>query len=766
MPLDRKNISSSANAPSPGGKASAPSQKSGNSGFSKSTRYKFCEDLEAFREVYQKKFKVEDGYGDFDDVSKHIVKSKVILFRTLYKIYSMKPFIEPIGPQTGSQDEVLEITFGITEDAKTVVATVPSLDDWIVDNKEIGIEFEKGFCTISVTPKEGQYGDCVMTVRVDDPVGTSQHSFDISFMERKAKKSKRKKKKNAGNAMFEDDGVFVDSDDESEEEERPGNARRWTVKQVGEFLFENNFANLRQTFEAEQVNGAELLKLDMGALESRFKIKKMKTKKQLHGWVEKLNTEADLIEYQEEQDKLAIEERRLAREKLQNEKQEAASRPNTSGSMGSSVMSLSRPGTAQSMGEDAWMSHAPSVYNRVCTDADSDAYIVGLELGKIEHLHQNILRDGIFVDLTSDDMRVCVSAALSTNFSKVIGIECRRGEFERGSVFLKRYKEKFLPSLPDDKRKQSVHNMAMEPLKYDGINKAKVVWLDWRQLREEFNKRQNRCYRIVDFENAMKWMPSSTMFLVVDDGKPYDEDSEDYAAAKKEPGNSLDRWTLVDSTVHEFSNGVATVYCYRHTGERHMIETKATYDDGFYSGESSEEEDYSSDEDSDRQQDYVDSLPKDKLKRYVQNMYEENESWTSFVNSSRQMLLSRGMNLSRGSGRLSMAQSRENLFKEKDPIVVRKWRSEYDPEYRRDFMGPSRSDSRAGGSRSGIETDSGKGRSIGSGNSSRSEYGEDAYSRVGSADAAVRSVDGLITRGLSSRGGGLVSRGSISRGLL
>ena len=40
---------------------------------------------------------------------------------------------------------MLEVTFGIKEDAKSVVATVPSLDDWLVDNKEIGIEFEKGF---------------------------------------------------------------------------------------------------------------------------------------------------------------------------------------------------------------------------------------------------------------------------------------------------------------------------------------------------------------------------------------------------------------------------------------------------------------------------------------------------------------------------------------------------------------------------------------------------------------------------------------------
>ena len=44
---------------------------------------------------------------------------------------------------------------------------------------------------------------------------------------------------------------------------------------------------------------------------------------------------------------------------------------------------------------------------------------------------------------------------------------------------------------------------------------------------------------------------------------------------------TVNRWTLVDSTVHEFSNGVATVYCYRHTGERHMIEVKPLYDEGF-----------------------------------------------------------------------------------------------------------------------------------------------------------------------------------------
>ena len=143
------------------------------------------------------------------------------------------------------------------------------------------------------------------------------------------------------------------------------------------------------------------------------------------------------------------------------------------------------------MENDAWMSSAPSVYHKVCTDADNDAYIVGLELGKIEHLHQIILRDSIFLDLTSTDMRICISAALSTDFAKVVGIECRKTDFERGTVFLKRYKEKLLPSLPDDKRKQSALNMMMEPLRYDGINKAKVVWLDWRQLKEEYNKRQN-----------------------------------------------------------------------------------------------------------------------------------------------------------------------------------------------------------------------------------------------------------------------------------
>ena len=62
----------------------------------------------------------------------------------------------------------------------------------------------------------------------------------------------------------------------------------------------------------------------------------------------------------------------------------------------------------------------------------------------------------------------------------------------------------------------------------------------------------------------------------------------------------------MDQTIHEFSDGAAIVYCYRHTGERHVIEAKPVYDEGFYSGESSEEEGYSSDDEEQAQQlDYL-----------------------------------------------------------------------------------------------------------------------------------------------------------------
>ena len=49
-------------------------------------------------------------------------------------------------------------------------------------------------------------------------------------------------------------------------------------------------------------------------------------------------------------------------------------------------------------------------------------------------------------------------------------------------------------------------------------------------------------------------------------------------------------------------------------------------------------------------------------------------------------MLDRGMNLVAAAIACRWLKA-ENLFKEKDP-VVRKWRSEYDPEHRRDFMDP------------------------------------------------------------------------------
>ena len=82
-------------------------------------------------------------------------------------------------------------------------------------------------------------------------------------MEKKITKSKKKKKKNAsstGNNVFIDEGKFIDSDEESEEEEeRPANARKWTVKQVGDFLFENNFA--RQAFWARMACISEIARV-------------------------------------------------------------------------------------------------------------------------------------------------------------------------------------------------------------------------------------------------------------------------------------------------------------------------------------------------------------------------------------------------------------------------------------------------------------------------------------------------------------------------
>ena len=110
------------------------------------------------------------------------------------------------------------------------------------------------------------------------------------------------------------------------------------------------------------------------------------------------------------------------------------------------------------------------------------------------------------------------------------------------------------------------------------------------------------------------------------------------------------------------STGRVVIYCYRKTGQSHLIEEPETdiYDFNEFSEEEEDEED---------EADEVDLLPKDKLLSYVQNMYAENSHYTSFVNSSRDMLLSRGTNISRGQSRGSM-QNRTKLYLPKETLLA------------------------------------------------------------------------------------------------
>ena len=675
---------------------------SGFSGTTASSRYVFSEDLDSLQVDMQKKFTVKQGYEPFEDVPRSIVKGVRELFLTLYKVYSMKPFLEPLEEQVGMQDETLEITFGVAEECNKIRATVSSLDDWLVDNKKIKVEFTgDGYCTVYVTPEEGQYGDCIMTVHVQDPVGSNSQSFPIQFMVKK-KKNKGTKTKHIeisemDRILGNDQEDFVDYEEEAIS--RDENPRKWSVEDLSGWLFEQNFLMLKSRFIEDKVDGMKFLKMTQKDFVS-YGVKKMKTKKQLEGWIQKLNDDADMREYALEQEKIAEEEKLAARikqqqeEELQRQNEEASapggSRPGTRGTSSgkSSVMSLSRPGTAHSS-IDPWQAFVPSISHGICTEADTDAYVVAFELGKIRHIHRMILRDSIFVDLTADDGRICLASALACPFQKVVGIECRFGEFERGKVYVGRYKKKIMPTLTMEKQRQSILMMNMEPLKYDGISKARTLWVDWRYLRDELNKRQSRCYRFMDFERNLKWQPSNTfMFLVTDeDPSEYPEDRDDFKLIDKVPGHEIDRWSIVDRTEHTMSTGRVIIYCYRKTGQSHLIEEPETniYDFNEFSDEEEDEED---------EADEVDLLPKDKLRSYVQNMYAENSHYTSFVNSSRDMLLSRGTNLSRGQSRGSMAESYQALFAERDPVSVRSWRPSHEAEYVTQWDGPSRSSSR------------------------------------------------------------------------
>ena len=154
------------------------------------------------------------------------------------------------------------------------------------------------------------------------------------------------------------------------------------------------------------------------------------------------------------------------------------------------------------------------------------------------------------------------------------------------------------------------------------------------------------------------------IYVLVTDEDPseYPEDRDNFKLIDKVPGHEIDRWSIVDRTEHIMSTGRVIIYCYRKTGQSHLIEEPETniYDFNEFSDEEEDEED---------EADEVDLLPKDKLRSYVQNMYAENSHYTSFVNSSRDMLLSRGTNLSRGQSRGAW-QNRTNLCLPKETLLA------------------------------------------------------------------------------------------------
>ena len=224
----------------------------------------FSEDLDSLQVDMQKKFTVKQGYEPFEDVPLSIVKGVRELFLTLYKVYSMKPFLEPLEEQVGMQDETLEITFGVAEECNKIRATVSSLDDWLVDNKKIKVEFTgDGYCTVYVTPEEGQYGDCIMTVHVQDPVGSNSQSFPIQFMVKK-KKNKGTKTKHIeisemDRILGNDQEDFVDYEEEAIS--RDENPRKWSVEDLSGWLFEQNFLMLKSRFIEDKVDGMKFLKM-------------------------------------------------------------------------------------------------------------------------------------------------------------------------------------------------------------------------------------------------------------------------------------------------------------------------------------------------------------------------------------------------------------------------------------------------------------------------------------------------------------------------
>ncbi len=557
-------------------------------------KYPLSMGLEACKPKYTPKKAAPFKGSMFSAITASEVKNGQRCFVALYEMYERRPFLEPLENQETLENVTAEITFGISDDAFRCDVTVAPEDRWLVPQNQVDVTYEEGFCEVSLTPTENQYGEADIFVEVEDVGGVSKHDFTLKIVKDVSKDEKKDGKKrgrrrgrglvprgagSSGESKSEVDILDEDFD------ERSDNPAYWTNTHVVDWLLEVGLSKFAKSFASKEVDGKLLLSLSAEVLRDQYGVTKPRDRTKFVKLVERLNEESEIAAHAERE----LKKDEIEREKLRIAKEErrAKARGEKGGGGGKNGDDDDAFNDGAEGGVDPWLcGHAPRITRGECGRVDLDAFALAVELQKIERLDHGVFRDRTLIDFTASDARLVLTAAMTCSFLRVVGLEADEARYTTGKQFIQRYNSRYRKTFPKDKRSQRIAILQQSPSEYEFIADASVVIIRWPQMEDTFYKRHNRFYVWTDLISVLGKLRRASFLIVMDDAdfSPADEKDPKFRSMQARPGNGLQGFILRRTTPHRFSWGKQIVYTYEKreefsNGELEFMEAMRTEDE-------------------------------------------------------------------------------------------------------------------------------------------------------------------------------------------
>ena len=437
-------------------------------------KYPLSMGLEACKPKYTPKKKAPFKGSLFSAITASEVKNGQRCFVALYEMYERRPFLEPLENQETLENVTAEITFGISDDAFRCDVIVAPEDRWLVPQNQVDVSFEEGFCEVTLTSTENQYGEADIFIEVEDVGGVSKHDFTLKVVkdvsnegkpDGKAKGRRRGRglvpRGSAGAVSGKNGDVDIQDEDF---EERSDNPAYWTSVHVVDWLLEVGLSKFAKSFASKEVDGKLLLTLSAEVLRDQYGVTKPRDRTKFVKLVEKLNEDSEIAGHAERELKKDEEEREKLRLAKEERRAKARGEKGGGGGGGKNGTDDGEFNNGTEGGVDPWLcGHVPRITRGECGRVDLDAFALTVELHKIERLDHGVFRDRTLIDFTASDARLVLTAAMTCPFLRVVGLEADEARHSTGKQFIQRYNTRYRKTFPRDKRDQRIAILQQQP---------------------------------------------------------------------------------------------------------------------------------------------------------------------------------------------------------------------------------------------------------------------------------------------------------------